>query len=126
MLTDPLAITYSGSGKSLARVAGFKPGFARTIAAQRYGTPDGEFEAFVSQHTMGGGILRSELMLSRTAQDPDSPFVGRWDPYANRFGVCFEYNAARYYTAVDVPLLRTAVLSLVDSALQGRLLGGEI
>jgi hypothetical protein len=125
VLTDPLAITYSGSNKSLARVAGFKPGLARTIATQRYATPDGEFEAFVSQSTMGGGIVRSELMLGRTAPDPDSPFVGRWDPWSNRIGVCYEANSLRFNTAVDVPLLRTALLTLVDTTLQSRLIGGE-
>lgn len=125
MFTDPLAITYSGSGKSLARVAGFKPGLARTIATQRYATPDSEFEAFVSQATMGGDMIRSELMLGRTAPDPDSPFAGRWDPWPNRIGLCYEVNSPRYGTAVDIPLLRTALLSLVDTAFQSRLIAGE-
>jgi len=125
VFTDPLAITYSGSGKSLARVAGFKPGLAKTTIAQRYATPDSEFEAFVSQATMGAGIVRSELMLGRTAQDPDGPFSGRWDPWSNRIGICFEVNSPRYGTAVDIPLLRTALLSLVDATFQSRLIAGE-
>jgi hypothetical protein len=125
VFSDPLAITYSGSGKSLARVAGFKPGLARTMTAQRYATPEGEFEAFVSQATMGGGLVRSELMLGRTPPDPDSPFVGRWDPWSNRVGISFEVNSPRYNTAVDIPLLRTALLTLVDTTFQSRLIAGE-
>jgi len=125
VFTDPLAITYSGSSKSLARVAGFKPGLAKTITAQRYATPDSEFEAFVSQATMGGGLVRSELMLGRTAPDPDGPFVGRWDSWSNRIGISFEVNSPRYNTAVDVPLLRTALLTLVDATFQSRLIAGE-
>jgi len=125
VFTDPLAVTYSGSGKSLARVAGFKPGLARTIATQRYATPDSEFEAFASQASMGAGIVRSELMLGRTAPDPDGPFTGRWDLWSNRVGICYEVNSLRYGTAVDVPLLRTAVLALVDATFQSRLIAGE-
>jgi hypothetical protein len=90
-----------------------------------FGSSDGEFQMFMSEAELGGNMRRFEVLLERTQQDPDGPFTGSYFSLPNRFGFVYEINPFRYNTSTDIPLLRTALNTLVDSTFQGRILGGE-
>ena len=126
MLSDPLSITYNSVGKSLPATGSFEPAVGRLINSRRYATSDSQFEVFTSSW-INGDVVRTEITLRRTTPDPDSdPFTGNTPALPNSVGLVFEANTLRYATSVDIPLLRTALLALVDSTLQGRLIAGEL
>lgn len=125
MLTDPLVVTYNSVAKTLPRGAGVYPGPVRSMQSTFYGTADQEFGLRVQQHELRDGF-RTEILLGRRDIDPASnPYMGRQLAF-NRFGLVYEVNTLYQDTAVDVPRLRTALLALVDSTLQGRLIAGEL
>lgn len=122
MLSDPLSITYNSVAKSLPRVSSSK---TAGVSSSVYRTADGEFELTVDQTARNGGVY-VDVMFTRTTPDP-SPGAGHiWNQLPNGFGVSYFVNDTSYASAVDIPLLRTALLSFVDSTIQGRLLGGEV
>lgn len=125
MLSDPLSVTFDGSAKSLPRAAGITSGVKKVKAQTTYVTSDAEFQVTVTQSELGNGGTRAEVLLSRVTPDPDGPFVGSYARYPNSVGLVFEVNSLKYNANVDIPKLRTALLSLVDTTLQGRLIGGE-
>jgi hypothetical protein len=90
-----------------------------------YSTNDGEFNVFIDSYLMPDGSDKVEIQLRRTTQDPDGPFTNDFSELPNSFGLTFTTNRLRYGTSTDIPLLRTALLALVDTTLQGRLIGGE-
>lgn len=120
MLTDPLAVTFDGSAKSLPRVSAGPSG---TV----YRTADGEFEIKISDFSMPrDGRNGVTIMLTRELPDPTPS--DKFDPYRsvkNSFSLSYVYEDSRPNTSVDIPLLRTALLNLVDTALQNRLIGKE-
>ena len=121
MLTDPLSVTYNGSGKSLVRT--YMDG-----STTRYRTADGEFEVEISDKPEETKAWESTVRISLTRVLPDPTGSDPFDPYRrvrNTFSLAYTYDISRGGTSVDVPLLRTALLALVDSTLQGRLIGGE-
>jgi hypothetical protein len=126
MFSDPLSVTYNSVAKSLARTTGTRSGVSKQLGHNVYGTADGEFQVFVTQSSLANQGVRSEILLSRTSLDADGPFAGNFDLYPNRVGLVYEVNSLRVATAVDVPLLRSALLSLVDSTFQSRLIAGEL
>lgn len=120
MLTEPLSVTYDGSAKSLPRISAGSNG-------TRYRTADAEFEMSISNfaHPRYGGNGVS-IMLTRLLPDPTPSNV--FDDYRvvhNSFGLVICFDPTRAETSVDVPRLRSALNSLVDTTLQGRLIGGE-
>lgn len=127
MLSDPLSVTYDGSAKSLPSRGSFDPAAGKLIASRAYATADNEFEVLNSSWLMPGAVTRSEIILTRVTPDADNdPFTGNWQRLPNSVGLVFEANSFRYATSVDIPLLRTALLALVDSSLQARLISGEM
>jgi hypothetical protein len=121
MLTDPLGVTYDGSAKSLPRVS---VGSTRTV----YRTSDSEFEVVISSFkTPQNGSVGKSIALYRRIPDPTPSNV--FDDYRevrNGFGLTYVFDAdTRAETSVDVPRLRTALLALVDTTLQGRIIAGE-
>jgi len=59
---------------------------------------------------------------------PDLTPSNAFDDYrfiSNTFKVCYLFDTSRANMSVDIPLLRTALLSLLDSTFQGRILSGE-
>lgn len=126
MFSDPLSVTYNGAVKTLARLGRVsRPGVAKTLMTNVYGTADEEFSVYITESNMGGNVRRFEIILERTQLDSDGPFVGNYIPLPNRFGFVYEVNSLKYNTATDVALLRTALSSLVDTTFQTRILGGE-
>jgi hypothetical protein len=125
MLTDPVTVVYSGSSKSLARAAGTIPGVVKVMGRSVYKTADGEYSLHVENARRADGSSRAEILLGRTMLDPDSPFVGNYNLWSNRVGLIFESNDLKVNTNTDIGLLRASLLTLVDSTLQGRLIGGE-
>lgn len=126
MLTDPAALTYNGSGISLPRGTGEFPGISKQGSTTHYRTSSGEFEMGVSHSFLGGGAIRSMILLGRNDVDATSnPFPGLPLTF-NRFGLVYDVNVMHQETATDIPLLRTALLAFVDSTLQLRLIGGEM
>lgn len=129
MLSDPLSVTYNSVAKSLPRVSSNPRNVAQITGTSTYATADGEFTVRTVRSRLGGGLgTRVEISLARRVPDPDSdPFTGTTsDRWTNVVGLSFEFNDAKYSTSTDVPLLQSALLSLVDSTLRSRLLGGEI
>jgi hypothetical protein len=129
MLTDPLAITYNAVAKSLPRASRVRPGMRKVLQSTTYGTNDGEFSLFnefsVLGNVNGFNMRQAFIGLSRSAPDTDSdPFNSKAAP-PNLFGLLYQFPEMEINTSVDIPRLRTALLALVDSTLEGRLINGE-
>jgi hypothetical protein len=120
VLSDPLAVTYNGSAKSLPRTSANS---YRTV----YRTADGEFEVQISNSpTSGNGLITRSIELSRILPDPTPSNV--FDDFrriANVFGLSYRFEPHRPETSVDLPRLRTALLALCDSSFEARIVGGE-
>jgi len=119
MFTDPLSVTYNSSSKSLSRVS-------QDVISTRYKTADGEFEVSISNHSGEDGIETRQIFLTRLIPDPTpTNAFDSFRPIRNAFGLSYVFDTTRAETSVDIPLLRTALLALVDSTFQGRIIAGE-
>jgi hypothetical protein len=120
LFTDPLAVTYDGSAKSLPRV-----GAGRTGATYR--TADRELEITISgSRNLGNGVQSRSINLGRLVPDPTPGDV--FDDYRlirPTFGLVYYFDAKTRAGVSDIPNLRTALLALVDTTFQGRLIAGE-
>lgn len=120
MLSDPLAVTYNGSAKSLPRTSAGSNG---TV----YRTADREFEIHIKNLPVtGDGRSGVEISMTRVLPDPTPADV--FDDYRfvkNTFSVSYSFDRTRAEASVDLPRLRTALLAFVDSAMEARLIGGE-
>lgn len=122
MFSDPFSVTYNGSGLSLPRVEVAKD-------YSRYRTADGEFEVIISNNhqTARDGIATASIKLVRRL--PDSTPGDAFNAYRdirNVFGFSYSYDAlTRAEASTDVPRLRAALDTLVNSTLQGRIISGE-
>jgi hypothetical protein len=119
MFTDPLAFTYDGNAKSLPRVSASANG---TI----YRTADGEFEVRISSVTTPRNGNKVSVRMTRKLPDPTPSNV--FDDYRaieNSYTLSIEFDSSRAESSVDIPRLRTALLALVDSTFQSRLMSGE-
>jgi len=120
MLSDPLAVTYDGSAKSLPRVSANS---TRTV----YRTADGEFQVVITGTPSGTtGQNSASITLSRVLPDPTPS--NAFDAYRiikNEFTLSYSFDSTRAEASVDIPKLRTALLAFVDSTLQGRIISGE-
>jgi hypothetical protein len=126
MLPDPLSVTYNSVAKSIPRASAFKVGPRKRIGIGTYVTADQEFSVFTTQDLLSDKSQRAEILLGRSAPDPDSnPFTDSYSALPNRFGLVYETNSLKYASATDIPLLRSALLSLVNTAFELRLIGGE-
>jgi len=121
VFTDPLSVTYDGSAKSLPRVS-------LDARGSVYRTADGEFEMSISKflpprYGMGG----AGIFLARRLPDPTPSNV--FDDYRfiyNTVGITYGFDAlTRAEASVDLPRLRTALLSFADATLMGRVVAGE-
>jgi hypothetical protein len=126
MLSDPLSVTYDATAVNLPRTSPKSAGTVRLVSQSFYNTADGEFDVSIKRTENGKGRRRTEVIFSRTAPDTDGPFVGNYPDVANSFGVVLESNALSVNTSVDLPKLRTALLSFLDTTMTNRLLGGEV
>jgi hypothetical protein len=89
-------------------------------------TADGQFTLQIVSYPTEDGLVRRDIILERKTPDPTpDPFNGAPGWVANRFGLSFVTNPNRFETSTEIPLLRTALLALVDSTLQSRLIGDE-
>jgi len=121
LLSDPLSVTYDGDTISLVRIN-------QAAGSSTYIAPDDYLRLDILQsESVVAGMTRCEVKLTKVIPDatPEDPFDEAWRPIPNSVGIVFEVNLNRFATSTDVPLLRTALLALVDSTLQGRLIGGE-
>jgi hypothetical protein len=121
MFTDPLAVTYDAESLVLPRIS---------VAPKRtrYRTADGEFEVSISNEPIGkdGRVSRS-ISLTRTLPDPTpSNAFDAFRAVSNTFGVVYLFDPTRAGMLVDLPLLREALLDLLDSTFQSRIWGGEM
>jgi hypothetical protein len=125
MLTDPLSITYNSVAKSLARASGKLPGPKRILGSSLYRDSADEFSVLTEQGTLGNGGTAARIIFARTNPDTDpDPLIG--SRLTNYFGLVYGIDQFRANTSVDIPLLRTALLSFVDSTMQNRLINGEL
>jgi hypothetical protein len=122
MFSDPFTVTYNGSGLSLPRTE-VRKDYAR------YNTADGEFEVLISNnlHTTRNGIATASIKLVRRIPDPTpGNAFDAFRDIRNAFGFSYSFDAmTRAEASVDVPRLRTALNTLVDSGFQTRLISGE-
>lgn len=120
MFTDPLAITYDGSAKSLPRVSAGRKG---TI----YSTADGEFVvSFTDLSTVAGGRNGVQVTLARTLPDPTPADVfNDYRRIVNTFGVIIGFDPTRAEASDNLPKLRTALDSFVSGTVLNRLISGE-
>jgi hypothetical protein len=90
-----------------------------------YRTADGQFEMRISNlPTQRRDELGVAVSLFRIYPDPSpSDFQSR--DVRNGFTISYHFDRSRYEVADDMPLLRAALLSVLDSTLQGRVLAGE-
>jgi len=119
VFSDPLAVTYDGSAKSL-------PCVSRSADRTVYRTADGEFEVSISNSPKPRDGNRVEISLTRRLPDPTPANV--FDDYRdikNSFSLSLGFDSTRAESSVDLPRLRTALLALVDSTFTSRLIGGE-
>lgn len=120
MLTEPLSVTYDGVVESLPRVSAGPSGHV-------YRTVDGEFEVSISDGPKRrDGSIERVVSLSRVLPDPTPSNV--FDDYRlirNTFKVSYVFDSTRAETSVDIPRLRTALLTWLDSTLQSRIISGE-
>jgi hypothetical protein len=121
VFSDPISVTYDGNVLSLPRTASGKN-------HSRYNTADRLYEIFISHGTPAqDGLVRVSIQMTRRLPDPTPSNV--FDDYRdvrNIFGFSYGYDSqTRAETSVDVPRLRTALSSFVDSSLQARLISGE-
>jgi len=127
MLTDPLAVTYDGSAKTLPVIAGRHQGVSKLLGFRHYGTADGEFVAKTTRYLLQNKSFETHIDLMRVSPDADSdPFTGEWSALPNGFGFTYTVNPYQYATTVDIPRLRTALLAFVSSATELRLIRGEL
>jgi len=119
ILTDPLSVTYDGNAKSLPRISAGRGG---TV----YKTADGEFVMSITDLSKRNGAFGTEIKLSRRLPDPTSGNV--FDDYrdvTNSFGIVIAFDPTRSEASDNLPKLRTALDSFVNSAMLNRLIAGE-
>lgn len=118
MLNDPIGITYETVNHSLVRND-------QSAGRSLYRTSSGEFELEFDSLVLADGTIRHEVTLTRVEPDPTPADV--FDNYRRipvRFGLVYETDPNGFFSE-DIPSIRTALLTLVDATLQGRILAGE-
>jgi hypothetical protein len=122
MFSDPFSVTYNSTALSLPRTEVAKD-------YTKYKTSDGEFEIIISNNLQRpkDGIATASIKLVRRIPDPTPG--NAFDAYRdikNVFGLSYSFDAlTRSEALVDVPRLRTALLALVDTTFQSRVIAGE-
>jgi hypothetical protein len=124
MLSDPLSVTYNGTAKSLPVASGRWPSAGRVVGSRMYKTADGEFTVATRQLIRGNGDRTGEITLTRTAPETDTGTAAQ-GYFDNSVTLAFTTNTFGAGTSVDIPLIRSALLALVDTTLQNRLIAGE-
>jgi len=120
VFSDPLSVTYNSTAVSLPRVAG-------PAGRSTYKSANNELEVIISNSSSPkAGRHFVNIELARVLPDPTPTDV--FDDYRmirNSFGFSYGFDLTRAEASVDIPRLRTALLALVDTTFQGRLLVGE-
>lgn len=123
MLSDPISVTVAGTAKSLPRVGSIDRQTPRLIQRNTYATPDNAYSLETRQSEYRDGSRRTEITLRMRTFDTDvnTNYDG---PISRGVGLVFETGPYKL-GASDIASLRTDLLALVDSTLQGRLINGE-
>jgi hypothetical protein len=119
VFTDPFSVTYNGTAYSLPRTG-------LTKQESFYRTADGTLALNVRNSTGKAGSRLAVIELLRRVPDPTPTDV--FDPYRdiiNGFSIGIRTDVTSASASTDIPLLRTALLALVDTTFTGRLIGGE-
>lgn len=119
MFTDPFSVTYNGTAYSLPRTG-------LTKQQSFYRTADGTLAITVRNSNGRDGSRLAVIELARRVPDPTP--TDAFDPYreiVNGCSIGFRTDVSLASASSDIPLLRTALLALVDSTFQSRLIGGE-
>jgi len=119
ILTDPVSITYDGNAKSLPRVSASRVGNV-------YRTSNDEFEVSISDLSrIRGGKPGCEIVLTRVVPDP-TPTDLQSRRIANSFGFVISFDPVTRTEASDnLPKLRAALDSFVNTTMLNRLIAGE-
>jgi len=97
-----------------------------TKGSSFYKSANGEFRVIIRNTPKGNGTTTASIELARAVPDPTPTDI--FDPYReveNSFGIFYRYDLTRGNAGIDLPLLRAALLSLVNSGFETRLIGGE-
>jgi len=125
MLTDPMSITIAGSARTLPRSSGYIPGLRKSLSVVDYRDSADEYFARIRQSVRADGGTHVEFILGRTNPDPNPDPTAVGYRGTNYVGLVLSGDIARVSTTTDIPLLRTALNTFVDSTMLSRLLGGE-
>jgi len=119
MFTDPLSVTYESSTKTLPRT-----GQSRTGSSYR--SADGEFQVSIWNEPVGtDGVHSVSIQLSRRVPDPTpANAFDAYRPIVNGFTISYQFDDTRFELD-DLQSLRTALLALVNTGFETRLLAGE-
>lgn len=121
MLSDPLSVTYDGVAKNLPRSSSSPLVRSRNRATTSYGNLASglliRINSSFEQWSFPLALERTELTLFSQTEDTD---------YPNGVGLVYYSDPFRENTAVEAPLLDTAVRTLVDGSIRARLINGEM
>jgi len=118
MFSDPLSVTVGGSSKSMPRV-----GLTKTTS--EYRTADGEYRMRIRSSTDSNGGITRDIELMRRL--PDLTPADAFDAYreiVNGFAIRYRFDETRASSS-DLADMRTALLALVNTAFEARLISGE-
>lgn len=125
MLSDPISVTVDSSARSMPRIGAGSSGSApRTVARNVYSTADGAYSVATQQSEYRDGSRRVEIILRKAVTDSDSGdfYLGT---VRTGVGLTYELNPYGKSSAAEIANLRAALLTFVDSTLEGRLRNGE-
>jgi hypothetical protein len=118
MFTDPITVTYDGTAYSLPRT-----GISKHESFYR--TADGTLGLGITSSYGRAGRRTAGIRLQRRLPDPTPADV--FDNYRdiiNAVSIGYQFDTTRAGLS-DIPLLRTALLALVDTTFQSRVISEE-
>lgn len=116
MLSDPIAVTYDSSVKTMPRATGVSPVVRKVLGMNYYKTADGQFVAKTTRFLLNDQSMRTEILLTR---------VDAAEGTSNSVGLIFDTNHMGENPG-DIVKLRDALNAFVSPAVATRLTAGEI
>jgi len=117
MFTEPITVTIDGSATSFTRISTSEE---VDVRLGQFRSADGAYTLSINSQSMGPDLTRYEVTLMKCDLGTVLDRMRR-----NGVGIVLYVDTYRDDTSTQVPLLRTAISTWLDSTLQGRVLAGE-